>query len=50
MKCTAKPNIIIEGLTRVENGSRYSYTGAYSNTDSNEKVATYSFDIYDVNK
>lgn len=50
MKCTAKPDIIIEGLTQVENGSRYSYTGAYSNTDSNEKVATYSFDIYDVNK
>jgi hypothetical protein len=47
MKCTNKPNIIIEELIDSENGSKYSYTGVYSNIDSNEKVSTYIFNIYD---
>lgn len=53
IKCTAQPNIYIQGLnaTQAINTHRYSYTGIYSQDieggDRTEKVYSYRFDLYD---
>lgn len=48
IKCTAKPNIYIETLDNAKtNNNKYTYTGVYENSDTNEKVYNYCFNIYD---
>lgn len=50
-KCTTKPNVLIEKLQQGQtNNVQYTYTGSYSNNDTNEKVYNYYFNIYDINK
>lgn len=58
VKCTSKPDVVIDGLTQSQNLSQYSYTGIYKQTnllindvtqsrDASEKVYSYCFTIYD---
>ena len=50
MKCTNKPSVVIDNLnSNATNNSQYTYTGTYTNTDSNEKVYNYIFNIYNEN-
>lgn len=50
IKCTAQPSISIQNLNiNSDNNNKYTYTGYYENDDSNEKVYSYCFNMYEEN-
>ena len=49
IKCTSSVNLYIENLVETVNNNKPTYTGAYENSDTNEKVYSYYFNIYDEN-
>lgn len=49
IKCTSSVNLYIENLVETVNNNKPTYTGVYENSDTNEKVYGYYFNIYDEN-
>lgn len=47
IKCTAPINLYIENLAQEINNHKPTYTGVYENSDANEKVYSYYFNIFD---
>ena len=47
IKCTASINLYVENLAQETNNHKPTYTGVYENSDANEKVYSYYFNIFD---